>query len=264
MEDIQENDNMLNSFFSDEPVSITLESINDMHIIMNDSDCSNSFFDEVCSFLSNKGLNFDITRNSIDIDEDDYTIITLDQQYNSGAGIYIFSPYNNTRLGYSDSLALAFKASIEQKGILTDGILSGRVGFREENDGHISTMIPTEAEEKIDSDKSTSFVTISLGTQNITPEVMGQCIIDALMRQKYYLDHFDSQTDLLYRADTGEDVSIVANYFGSTVEELSEVNHLTDSHTLEAQTIINPDIRNIPSFNSSTVFEMNNQISKTY
>lgn len=263
MQDYNTVENSLDSFFQ-EDVDVSLNSINDMHIILNDSDCSNTFFDEVCSYLSNQGLEFDITRHSVNIDEDDYTVITLDQQYNSGAGVFIFSPYNNTRLGFSDSLALAFKASLEQKNILTDGILSGRVGFREEEDGHISTMVPTEAEEKIESDKSTSFVTISLGTQNISPEVMGQCVIDALMRQKYYLDHFDSQTDLLYRADAGEDVSIVANYFGSSVDELSEVNHLKDSHTLEAQTIINPDVCNIPSFNSFTVFQMSDQISKTY
>lgn len=247
-------DNGLSSFFSNDSISVSIESINELHIIMNDSDCSNSFFDEVCSYLSNCGLKFDITRNCIDIDEDDCTIITLDQQYNSGFGSLIFAPFDNSRLGDSDSLALATKAAMEQQGIVVDDIISGKVGFRKDENGNISTLVPTESEEKIDSDKSTSFVTISLGTQNPTVESVAEGIMNALIRQKYYLDNYDSQTDLLYRADSGEEVSIVADYFGANVYDLANVNNLKDTSVLEAQTIINPSILTIPSFNSSAVF----------
>ncbi len=262
LEDLQDNNNF-HSFDSSESVQVSIDEINDMHVILNDSDCSDTFFDDVCSFLSNQGLHFDITRNSIDIDEDDYTIITLDQQYNSGFGSLIFAPFDNTRLGDSDSLALAVMAAMKQNEIVVDDIISGKVGFRADDVGNVSTLVPTEAEEKIDVGKSTSFVTISLGTQNTNFEMVGRSIINALMRQKYYLDHFDSHTDLLYRADSGEAVPMVAEYFGSTVDELSDVNNLKDQNTLEAQTIINPNARNIASFNSSIIFQLVEEKSKS-
>lgn len=256
--------NDLDSFFSNDSISVSIDSINELHIIMNDSDCSNSFFDDVCSYLSDSGLKFDITRNCINIDEDDCTIITLDQQYNSGFGSLIFAPFDNSRLGDSDSLALATKAAMEQQGIIVDDIISGKVGFRKDDNGNISTLVPTESEEKIDSGKSTSFVTISLGTQNPTVESVAEGIISALIRQKYYLDNYDSRTDLLYRADSGEDASIVADYFGANVDDLATVNNLKDTSVLEAQTIINPNIRTIPSFNPSTTFTAKKESVKTF
>lgn len=252
--DNNKNDDLFNSEKLIEPINVSIDSINDMNIIINDSDCSDTFFNEICSFLSSHDLKFDITRNCVDIDEDDCTIITLDQQYNSGFGSLIYAPFNNTRLGYSDSLALAMKAAMEQNKIVVDDIISGRVGFRRDEEGNVSTIIPTEAEEKIDSDRSTSFVTISLGTQNLDPAIVAESIINALMRQRYYLDNFDANTDLLYRADSGEQVSIVADYFGASDQELLEFNKLKNGETLEAHTIINPDVKNIDAFNSSIVF----------
>ena len=263
MKDAQENNLMLDSFQASESIQVSIDDVNDLHIIMNDSDCSNSFFDDVCSYLSSKGLNFDITRNCVNIDEDDYTIITLDQQYNSGFESIIFAPYDNTRLGDSDSLALSMMAAMKQNGIIVDGIISGKVGFRKDEAGNISTIIPTESEEKIDSGKSTSFVTISLGTQNITAEMVGEAIMSALMRQRFYLDHYDNHTDLLYRSDSGEDVSMVAQYFGSTVGELADVNSLKDSNILEAQTIINPNIREISPFNPIIQFQIEYEKSRS-
>ena len=249
----------INYSFTDEntkeAIGISIDSVNDMHIIINDSDCSDAFFSDICSYLSDQGLNFDITRNSINIDEDDCTVITLDQQYNSGYGSLIYAPFNNTRLGDSDSLALAMKAAMEQSNIVVDDIISGRVGFRKDEDGNVSTIVPTEVEEKIESDKSTSFVTISLGSQNPSVEMVAQSILNALMRQNYYLENYDSHTDLLYRANAGEKVSIVADYFGASLQDLADFNNLKNTDTLGDQTIINPDVQNIEAFNSTTVFE---------
>lgn len=241
----------------------TLEEINNMNIIINDSDCSDSFFEDVCSYLSSYGLKFDITRNCIDINEEDCTVITIDQQYNSGYGSLIFAPFNNARLGYSDSLALAMKAAMEKNQIIVDDIMSGKVGFRKDENGEVSTLVPTESEEKIESDRNTSFVTISLGTQNTSAEVISRSILDALIRQKYYLEHYDSQTDLLYRANTGEDIDIIANYFSSSVADLLEVNELSDVNILEAQTIANPNVKGMVSFNSEYSFSLGEEKSKT-
>lgn len=254
MENNLENNTFDASFF---PESISLDSdfLQDMHIILNDSDCSDTFFNDVCSYLSDYGLQFDITHNCIDINEDDYTIITLDQQYNSGFGSLIFAPFDNSRLGDSDSLALAFKAAMEEEKIVVDDILSGKVGFRKDEDGHVSTFVPTESEEKIEFDKSTSFVTISLGTQNPSVEMVAESILSGLIRQKYYLENFDSQTDLLYRADAGESVSVVAEYFGAEVKDLVETNELKDMETLEAQTIINPSVQKIVAFDANVSFK---------
>lgn len=259
-----QNENSINSLFLEEdPLEVSLDSVNDMNIIINDSDCSDSFFEDVCSYLSSYGLKFDITRNCIDINEEDCTVITIDQQYNSGYGSLIFAPFNNARLGYSDSLALAMKAAMEKNQIIVDDIMSGKVGFRKDENGEVSTLVPTESEEKIESDRNTSFVTISLGTQNTSAEVISRSILDALIRQKYYLEHYDSQTDLLYRANTGEDIDIIANYFSSSVADLLEVNELSDVNILEAQTIANPNVKGMVSFNSEYNFSLGEEKSKT-
>ena len=78
-----------------------------MNIIINDNDCSDSFFTEVCSILIEEGIVFSTTKKCNGIDVDGSTVITLDQQYMAGPATVIFAPLQNCRIGNSDALALA-------------------------------------------------------------------------------------------------------------------------------------------------------------
>ena len=71
-------------------LNVPSESINSMNIIINDDQCSDSFFQEVCSELQKDGLVFEVTSNNQNINQDNHVVITIDQQYHSGTSNYIF------------------------------------------------------------------------------------------------------------------------------------------------------------------------------
>ena len=245
-------------------LNVPSESINSMNIIINDDQCSDSFFQEVCSELQKDGLVFEVTSNNQNINQDNHVVITIDQQYHSGTSNYIFSPFDNTRLGESDSLALAMKAGLEECGLKEGEIVSGRIGYRIDENGNVQHQVPTPTEEAINPNYDTSFVTISLGTDCNDPVMVAKGIESGLSRQKYYLEHYDLQTDLLYRSDYGESVQVVADYFGSSVRDLNRMNNLRDEDTLRSQTIINPSVSSIPTFNKDSQFLIQFEANKPY
>lgn len=245
-------------------VSFSCDNLNQFSIIINDHNCGDAFFKDVCEQLKDDGIIFEQTSNCQNINQDNCLIITLDQQYNSGVDTIIFAPYDNTRLGDSDSLALSMQAAFIQKGILASNILCGKVGFRENSDGSISTLVPTDTEGAVNSNHNTSFVTISLGTSNFTPKMVAKSIEDGLVRQKHYLDNYDNQTDLIYRSSQGDSVQTVADYFDSTIYELGKTNNLKNLDVLDSQTIVNPNVKNIDSFRLDSHFDISPLKAKNY
>lgn len=251
---------MVESFNAD----VSLEEINDMNIIINDSDCSDSFFGEVCEKLCDDGIRFRTTSNCQGIEDDGSLVITLDQQYSSGAETIIFAPYNNARLGYSDSLVLSMQAAFRQNGFLGNNVTCGKIGYREDENGNVTSMIPTETEEALEADSDTSFVTISFGTQNISGEWVAKSIESGLARQKYYLDNYDSGADLIYRASSEDSIEVIAGYFNSDVGELILFNGLTTQSVLDSQTIINPEAGEMDVFNQNSQFTVDKIDTKAY
>ena len=241
----------------------SLYDIQDMNVIINNNDCSDSFFQDICEQLREDGLVFQTNAGHINQDVDNATIITLDMQYNAGASTLLFAPYNNTRIGYSDSLVLAMDASFRHNYPINTEILTGKVGFRKNEDGSIMHLVPTETEEDLDENANVSFVTISLGTNHSDAKTVAKSIEGGLIRQKNYLEHFDTGSDLIYRADAGEEVSVVANYFGSSVNSLCQVNHIKDLDVLETRTIINPDVVQINAFDATRDYSYNDEKNKT-
>ena len=59
---------------------------NDMfqHIIINDDNCGDNFFDSICNYLSDSGVDISISKDGEDINYNNSIVITLDQQYYSG------------------------------------------------------------------------------------------------------------------------------------------------------------------------------------
>lgn len=256
-----ELDAMVQSFSTD----ISLDEINNMNIIINDSDCSDNFFGEVCDKLIDDGIVFNTTTGCENIVGDSNVVITLDQQYSSGSDTIIFAPYNNTRLGYSDSLALSMQAAFKQNGFLGNNIVCGKIGYREDENGNVTSIIPTETEEVLEADSDTSFVTISFGTQNVNSEWVAKSIENGLARQKYYLDNYDSGSDLIYRASADDSIEIVADYFNSDIGELSLFNGLTTQSVLDSQTIINPEAARMEVFNQNSQFSIDEMVdTKSY
>ena len=249
-----------------EPVTLEVssEDVNDMNIIINDNDCSDVFFNEVCNKLKEDGLEFTATSNNEGINTDNSVVITLDQQYSSGEATIIFAPYDNTRLGYSDSLTLAMQSAFLQNGFFADDLATGKLGFRDDGNGNVTRIVPTDTEEAIDSNYDTSFVTISFGTSNVNAEWVAKSIENGLARQNYYLKNYDAGNDLLYRSSDGEDIKVVADYFDSNVHELSAYNNLSGKEELNSQVIINPSVNSMTVFNKNIVLNIDEVKTRAY
>ena len=260
-----DNDNNdIATMIDDKFIEVSSDNINDMNIIINDSNCSDTFFNEVCEELRNDGLKFSTTSDNMDINKDNSVVITLDQQYSSGEATLIFAPYDNTRLGYSDSLTLSMQSAFLQNGFFADELSIGKFGFKENEDGTVTNVVPTDTESAIDSNYDTSFVTISFGTVNVNAHWVAKSIENGLARQKYYLDNYDADTDLLYRADANEDVGVVAKYFDATTHDLNLYNNLSSDETLKPQVIVNPRVCYMTIFDKNTQLHIDDVKTRAY
>lgn len=244
--------------------SVSVSDINSMNIILNDSDCGNTFFTDVVEILREDGLTVETTSDCMDINKDNCTVITLDHMYSAGECTVIFAPYDNTRLGNSDSLAVSMRSAFDQNGFLVSSILCSQVGYEELENGDVSPYVPTSTEKAIDSDRTTSFVTISFGTQNNNAEWVAKSIENGLARQKYYLDNYDNQTDLIYRASSSDSLEAVSDYFGTDKHSLKSYNSLDSEDLYDSQAIVNSSIKDYPVFNRNSVFDIDGNKTKAY
>lgn len=259
---IASNYNELSNMLNSDLESNNVNNNDTMNIIINDNDCSDLFFLEVCNLLADEGIIFHVTKSCDGIDLDGATIITLDQQYNSGRTTMIFAPYDNARTGYSDSLALSFQAAFNQNGFDINRLYCGKLGYYEDSNGNINRFGPTETEQAIDNLSEVSFVTISIGTDCKNPEIIARIIKDALIRQKYYLDNYDKNSDLIYRASETDSIENVATYFGSNVNDLNTINNIKDNSFQDSQAIINPNVVGMPVFDKNSIFKISDSSLK--
>ncbi len=256
---ISSNANELNAMFESSFNEVSNDS-NSMNLILNDSDCSDAFFVELCSLLSESGIVFNVTKKCNDIDVDGSTVITIDQQYNSGRSTMIFAPYDNARTGYSDSLALSMYAAFNQNGHEVNKLYCGKVGYYKDANGNINSSCPTETEQSIDSLSEVSFVTIALGTECKNPSLIAEIIKNGIVRQKYYLDNYDKNADLVYRASKNDSIENVAEYFSSDAKSLSLVNNIKDETFQDSQAVINPNVIGMPVFDKNSVFNLSDSL----
>lgn len=240
---------------------VPINSINDLSIIINDHECSDSFFEAVCKHLEEKGIHYNISHLGNEINIDNSVVVTLDMQYCGGDHTMIFAPFDNARLGQSDSLALAMYASFLQNGFSVKELSNGKIGFRGNDEDNKRGIIPTKTEEIINPSFLTSFVTISFGTGASNPSIVADSIINGLARFKYYLDYCDLDTDLVYRSSPNDKVAVAAQYFGVSDKELVSFNHLEDPFTLNGDVIINPLVGTLDAFNPKKSFVVNNELN---
>lgn len=244
--------------------SVVLEDVNQMNLILNDNNCSDAFFQEVVHKLKEDGIQVTTAKDGADINQNNATVITLDQQYSAGPGTIIFAPYDNARVGQSDSLALAMQAAFHQNGFLVDAISCGKVGYEVDEEGNVHTFLPTDTEKAIPDGYDSSFVTISFGTQNLNAEWVAKSIENGLARQNYYLNSDNNQTDLIYRASSTDSIESVAGYFSTDASHLRKTNHMGDSTFTDSQTVINPEIENIPAFDKTGMFQIGEEKTRAY
>lgn len=232
----------------DPTINVSMEEINSLNIVINDNECGNSLIEQLCEQLLKKGLSFSFSRNEDNISPEHSVVITLDQQYISGPKTIIIAPYSNERVDFSDALALSFFTEFISQNIETEGICCGKRGFRQ-NEGEISTRIPTPTEDAISSESNTSFVTIAFGTNLCSVEEMSTAIINSLARYVHYLSYLD-YADLIYCAKNGDTIDSIAEIFNTTAFDLSNFNNF-DMKIPVDEAVINPNINNFATFNKN-------------
>lgn len=184
------------------PISIGVDQVNDLNIIINGGNCSDSFISGIAEELAEDGINVSWTQDLEGMNTDNSIVITLDQQYISGPGMVIVGPYQNGRDDNSDALALAMQAGFNERGFFADEIQCGRTGYEELVDGTVVEMVRSETEKKVS--QNTSFVELCFGTQNTNPELVGKAIKLSLARYANYLANEKVSEDLLVRTDVPE------------------------------------------------------------
>ena len=184
------------------PISISVEQVNDLNIIINNKNCSDSFVSGIAEELLEDGINVTWTENLNEIDTTDSLVITLDQQYISGPGMVIIAPYQNGRNDNSDALALAMQAGFNEQGFFADEIQCGRTGYEELPDGTVVEMVKSDTEKTLSD--TTTFTELCFGTQNTSSKLAGKAIKLSLARYAYYLKNEKVSGDLLYRTEPGE------------------------------------------------------------
>lgn len=223
-------------------LNVSLEEINSLNIVINDNNCSNTFFDAVCEKLNEDGIRFTTTQNNEGIENVADVVITLDQQYMAGPDTVIIAPYNNNGNNKADALSLALNTSFDEYGFFMAPIICGVSGYRETEYG-VSERIPTSTEEVVH--KKTSYTTISFGSLNVTPELTVSGIEGGLVRYYSYIKNFDNNSDLIYRVEHNETLDDVKL-------KLDDSNIKVNNNSLENQTIVNSNVKNIPEFNKFT------------
>lgn len=249
-------------FSYEDGYSVPISNINSYKVIIDDNDCSDVMFREICSYLSDQELQFVISRGGKDINYDNSIVVTIDQQYSSGDETKIFAPCDNTRGGYSDALALAMKASLEREYIRTDDIVCGKHGYHQDDDGVIHKYSLTETEKKISKINDSSFITVSLGTQCANAKEVAVAIKNGIARFIHYINSHSNAIDLIYRCNESDTLENIANYFNVTTSELVSNNHIKTNHFFDAQAIVNPGARNVDSFNPDINFSIDLTSSK--
>ena len=184
------------------PIGVGVEQVNDLNIIINGGNCSDSFISGIAEELAEDGINVSWTQDLEGMNTDNSIVITLDQQYISGPGMVIVGPYQNGRDDNSDALALTMKAGFNEQGFFADEIQCGRTGYEELPDGTVVEMVRTDTEKKVS--PNTSFVELCFGTQNTNPRLVGKAIKLSLARYANYLANEKVSEDLLIRTDIPE------------------------------------------------------------
>lgn len=240
-------------------VEVLLDDINNLNLIINDDNCSDSFIEAICSQFDADGIKYKLTRQGNNLNFDNSVVVTLDQQYVSGPKISVIGSYENDRSDNSDALALAIETTLNSRRIECSGIICGKRGYQQNEQG-ISTRIPSQTESSIDQGKNISFVTIAFGTNQPSVEDTVDIIKESLARYTLYIAVADND-DLIYRANSTDTLESIAEKFNSTVFDVSYFNNI-DSNIVSDEAIINPIMGSYSAFNDDIKINIVNDKEK--
>lgn len=189
MEIPNESYNEIDSMLSSGTIDVSVDKINELNIILNDHDCGNAFFKNLCDKLSEKGIVFQTSVKDDNIMQENATIVTLDQQNVTGENIELIGPCKYTNQNDSAALLKAFEVVFKKRGIIVD-CLAGIGQYQSLDNGDvIYTSVPSDTEKNTFANNSQ--ITVSFGTLDLgysVDEVVAD-FIAALVRYQCFLEN---------------------------------------------------------------------------
>lgn len=189
MEIPNESYNEINSMLSSGTIDVSVDKINELNIILNDHDCGNAFFKNLCDKLSEKGIVFQTSVKDDNIMQENATIVTLDQQNVTGENIELIGPCKYTNQNDSAALLKAFEVVFKKRGITVD-CLAGIGQYQSLDNGDvIYTSVPSDTEKNTFANNSQ--ITVSLGTLDLgySIDMIVDNLIEVFVRYQYFLEN---------------------------------------------------------------------------
>lgn len=174
---------------SSNTIEVASDDINDLNLIINDNDCGNAFFEDVCDSLEEQGIKFEISRQNDNLKHEDATIITLDQQMVSGEGVTLIGPQQDGTANHSEALLKAAQVTFHQRAWDTNSIAGIATYKTDENGEIVYTTVPSPTEQDVLDDSA--YITFAFGTmkEGFTPEKVAEDLVLSLGRYHYFLEN---------------------------------------------------------------------------
>jgi len=209
---------------ADSIISVSTDDINDLNLIVNDNDCGNAFFVDVCDYLEKQGLQFITSKQNDNLKYEDATIITLDQQMMSGEGITFIGPKQDGTANHSEALLKAMQVTFHSRGWDTVSE-AGIAEYQTLDNGEISYVtVPSPTE--VDSLDSSAQVTVAIGTtpDGYTTQKIAEDLMLSLARYQDYLKNVSSYVQIDEGANSPHMQNDNSYYFNEQINNASSFN----------------------------------------
>ena len=180
--------NDLDSMVSDSTLEVSIDDINDnLSLIINDNDCGNAFFEDFCQSLEEQGIEFLTSQANDNLDYENSTVITLDQQMVAGEGIALVGPQKDGTANHSEALLMSMLVTLHNDGWDANAIAGISQYQSLDNGDVIYTTVPSPTEQM--ATKSDAQITVAIGTMptDATTEKLAKDVTVALGRYSHYL-----------------------------------------------------------------------------
>ena len=180
--------NDLDSMVSDSTLEVSIDDINDnLSLIINDNDCGNAFFEDFCQSLEEQGIEFLTSQANDNLDYENSTVITLDQQMVAGEGIALVGPQKDGTANHSEALLMSMLVTLHNDGWDANAIAGISQYQSLDNGDVIYTTVPSPTEKM--ATKSDAQITVAIGTMptDATTEKLAKDVTVALGRYSHYL-----------------------------------------------------------------------------
>ena len=180
--------NDLDSMVSDSTLKVSIDDINDnLSLIINDNDCGNAFFEDFCQSLEEQGIEFLTSQANDNLDYENSTVITLDQQMVAGEGIALVGPQKDGTANHSEALLMSMLVTLHNDGWDANAIAGISQYQSLDNGDVIYTTVPSPTEQM--ATKSDAQITVAIGTMptDATTEKLAKDVTVALGRYSHYL-----------------------------------------------------------------------------